>query len=213
VRALAGELATKEGKLDLNLEISYKPQYLFTESVETVREIIFREKISKKMSSVFNLGVLQGKKMNELSGGELQRFNIARCLAKDADVYLIDEPSAYLDVEERISVAKAIKDVMTEKEKTAFVVDHDLLLISYLADSIINFSQKKDMDDLDDSTGESGVLAEASEIRRFEEGVSELLRSLDVTLRKDSESGRPRINKRGSVLDREQKKDGKWVVF
>lgn len=201
VRALAGEISTSSGRLDLDLEVSYKPQYLFSESEETVREIIFKEKINKKMSSVFNLGVLAGKKLKELSGGELQRFSVARCLAKDADVYLIDEPSAYLDVEERISVAKAIKDIMIEKGKTAFVVDHDLLLVSYLADSIINFS------------GESGVLGEASEVRGFEEGISELLKSLDVTLRKDKESGRPRINKRGSVLDRDQKVKGKWAVF
>ncbi|MFH1521585.1 MAG: ribosome biogenesis/translation initiation ATPase RLI, partial [archaeon] len=201
VRALAGEISTSLGKLDLDLDISYKPQYLFSEGEEIVREIIFKEKINKKMSSVFNLGVLAGKKLKELSGGELQRFSVARCLAKNADIYLIDEPSAYLDVEERISVAKAIKDIMIEKGKTAFVVDHDLLLVSYLADSIINFS------------GESGVRGEASEVRGFEEGISELLKSLDVTLRKDKESGRPRINKRGSVLDRDQKIKGKWAIF
>jgi len=201
VRALAGELETLDGKLDLGLDISYKPQYLFTDSDEAVRNICFREKINKKMKSMFNIGVLESKKICELSGGELQRFSVARCLAKDADVYLIDEPSAYLDVEERISVAKAIKDIMVEREKTAFVVDHDLLLVSYLADSIINFS------------GVAGVKGEASEIRNFEEGISLLLESLDVTLRKDKESGRPRINKKGSVLDREQKAKGKWAVF
>jgi ATP-binding cassette subfamily E protein 1 len=201
VRALAGELETSDGKLDLGLDVSYKSQYLFTDSGDVVRDIMFREKIGKKMASVFNLGVLQGKKLNELSGGELQRFSIARCLAKDADVYLIDEPSAYLDVEERISVAKAIKDIMIERGKTAFVVDHDLLLVSYLADSIINFS------------GVGGISGEASEIRGFEEGISSLLESLDITLRKDKESGRPRINKRGSVLDREQKEKGEWVVL
>jgi ATP-binding cassette, sub-family E, member 1 len=201
VRALAGELDTSEGKLDLKLDVSYKPQYLFTDSDETIRDIMFNEKIGKKMASIFNLGVLSGKKLNQLSGGELQRFSIARCLAKDADVYLIDEPSAYLDVEERISVAKAIKEMMVEKERTAFVVDHDLLLVSYLADSVINFG------------GESGIKGEASEIRGFEEGISELLKSLDITLRKDKESGRPRINKHGSVKDREQKSKGKWAVF
>jgi ATP-binding cassette subfamily E protein 1 len=162
---------------------------------------MLKEKIGKKMASVFNLGVLKGKCLKDLSGGELQRFSIARCLAKDADVYLIDEPSAYLDVEERISTAKAINDAMTERGKTAFVVEHDLLLVSYLADSIINFS------------GESGVRGEASEIRGFEEGISELLKSLDVTLRKDEASGRPRINKRGSVKDREQKEKEEWVVL
>ena len=201
VRALAGELDTSEGKLDLDLDISYKPQYLFTDSDEVVREVMFREKINKKIASTFNLGVLQGKKLNELSGGELQRFSVARCLAKEADIYLIDEPSAYLDVEERISVAKSIKDIMVERGKTAFVVDHDLLLVSYLADNIINFG------------GESSVRGEASEIRGFEEGISSLLESLDITLRKDKESGRPRINKKGSFLDREQKAAKKWAVF
>ena len=190
-----------EGKLDLKLDVSYKPQYLFSDSEEMVRDVCFREKIGKKMKSVFNLGVLEGKRICELSGGELQRFSVARCLAKDADIYLIDEPSAYLDVEERIVVAKAIKEIMIEREKTAFVVDHDLLLVSYLADSVINFS------------GESGVRGEASEIRGFEEGISSLLESLDITLRKDSTSGRPRINKKGSVLDREQKAKKQWAVF
>lgn len=90
---------------------------------------------------------------------------------------------------------------MIEKEKTAFVVDHDLLLISYLADSIINFD------------GEPGVTGESSEVKEFEPGISDLLKSLDITLRKDQETGRPRINKRGSVLDREQKQNKEWAKF
>jgi len=204
-RGIPSKVGTKvpslSGKLDLDLEISYKPQYLFTDSEEVVRDIMFKEKINKKLASTFNLGVLQGKKLKELSGGELQRFSVARCLAKDVDIYLIDEPSAYLDVEERISVAKAIKDIMIERGKTAFVVDHDLLLVSYLADSIINFS------------GVAGVKGKASDVKGFEEGVSFLLKDLDVTLRKDAESGRPRINKKGSVLDREQKAAKKLAVF
>ena len=203
VRALAGELEVeqngKKQKLDLDLDVSYKPQYLFTESEEIVRDIIFKEKINKKISSQFNLGVLQSKKIKDLSGGELQRLSIARCVSKDADIYLIDEPSAYLDVEERINVAKVIKDLMVEKEKTAFVIDHDLLLVSYLADSVINF------------TGVSGKSGIANSIVGFEDGISSLLQDLDITLRKEKDSGRPRINKKGSVKDREQKTRGHWV--
>lgn len=205
VKALAGlqdvELNGEIKKLDLDFDVSYKPQYLVGESDELVSSIVRKEKIGKKISSVFNLGVLLNKKLNQLSGGELQRFSIAQCLSKDADVYLIDEPSAYLDVEERISVAKAIKETMVEKQKTAFVVDHDLLLVSYLADSTIVFS------------GEPGKKGETGELQDFEKGISELLKSLDITLRKDKESGRPRINNKGSVLDREQKAKGKWAVF
>ncbi len=205
VRCLTGEHEVEVNgvmkKLNLDLSISYKPQYIDENSNESIRDIIFKEKINKKISSMFNLGVLQQKKINELSGGELQRFSIARCLAKDADVYLLDEPSAYLDVEERISVAKAINEIMIEKEKTAFIVDHDLLLISYVANSIINFD------------GQPGIKGQSSKIKNFETGISDLLKSLDITLRKDPESGRPRINKKGSVLDREQKETGKWVIL
>src|SRR3989344_1635247 len=205
VRALAGETEVlidgEKKRLGLDLKISYKPQYLQGNDETSVREICFKEKITKKLSNVFNLGVLQTKKLSELSGGELQRLSIARCLAKEADIYLIDEPSAYLDVEERINVARAIKDMMVEKERTAFVVDHDLLLVSYLADNIINFK------------GVGGIKGSASKITTFELGVGELLKSLDITLLKDKESGRPRINKKGSVLDRDQKEKEKWVIL
>jgi ATP-binding cassette subfamily E protein 1 len=205
VKALAGleevQADGKRKKLNLDLKISYKPQYIHNNEDYLVLDIIRKEKIDKKTASMFNLEVLSQKKIKELSGGELQRFSLARCLAKEADIYLIDEPSAYLDVEERISAAKAIKEIMTEKQKTAFVVDHDLLLISYLADSIIVF------------LGESGKHGKSSEIMEFEQGISKLLQELDITLRKDKESGRPKINDKGSVLDREQKKEGKWAVF
>jgi len=205
VKAFAGEVDVmvdgKKQKLDLDLKISYKPQYLFTDSGEIIRDVAFKEKINKKLASIFHLEGLMQKKVKELSGGELQRFSIARCLAKDADVYLIDEPSAYLDVEERISCAKSIREIMNEKEKTAFVVDHDLLLVSYLADNLMVFS------------GEPGKHGVASGILEFEDGVTKLLKELDVTLRKDRESGRPRINKKGSVLDREQRAKGEWASF
>ncbi len=205
VKCLAGleevEIQRKKKKLDLDLKMSYKPQYLPSDSEENVREIIIKEKIPKSLSSDFHLEDIYQKKRKNLSGGELQRFSIARCLAKEADIYLIDEPSAYLDVEERISLAKVIKDFMMEKEKICFVVDHDLLLISYLADSIVVFS------------GESGKQGKSSEIFSFEEGISTLLKSLNITLRKDKESGRPRINKKDSVLDREQKEKNKWAIF
>lgn len=191
----------KKQKLNLKIEISYKPQHLFTESNESVKEIILKEKINKKILSLFNINALQSKKLNELSIGELQRLSIARCISKEADVYFFDEPSAYLDVEERISCAKAIKEIITEKEKSAFVVDHDLLLESYLADSIINFD------------GEPGVYGKCSGAVPFQTGLNNLLETLDITLRKDEESGRPKINKKHSVLDRKQKEKKEWAVL
>ena len=138
------------------------------------------------------------RKLSQLSGGELQRLAIAACLAKDADIYLIDEPSAYLDVEERLQAARAIEETVSEKERAAFVVDHDLLFLAYLADSMIVFS------------GKSGEKGQASKPYRIVDGMNEILKQLNITLRRDEETGRPRINKLDSVLDREQRKKGNW---
>lgn len=49
------------------------------------------------------------QEVQNLSGGELQRVALTLCLGKPADVYLIDEPSAYLDSEQRLHAAKVIK--------------------------------------------------------------------------------------------------------
>ena len=53
-----------------------------------------------------------------------------------ADIYLIDEPSAYLDSEQRIVVARVIKRFIMHAKKTAFVVEHDFLMATYLSDRV-----------------------------------------------------------------------------
>jgi ATP-binding cassette subfamily E protein 1 len=200
VKCLVGLLETDQKNIKNKLKIAYKPQYLFSESQETVAEIIKKEKIDKHIISILDLDELMLKSLKQLSGGELQRVAIAACIAKEADVYLIDEPSAYLDVEERLQVAKAIKEKVTEKDRAAFIVDHDLLFLSYLADSIMVFS------------GEPGEDGKASKPYDFSEGINYLLKELDITLRRDEETGRPRINKKGSVLDRKQREEGDWFA-
>ena len=198
MKCLAGILETKEENLKLKLKISYKPQYVEYKGEETVAMIVRKEKINKRIISLLNIEHLLLSKMSNLSGGELQRVAIAACLAKDADIYLLDEPSAYLDVEERLQAARAIREVVGEKERAGFVIDHDLLFLSYLADSLIVFS------------GEPGKRGEASENYSFSEGINILLKQLDITLRKDEETGRPKINKPGSLLDKEQRASGDY---
>ncbi len=205
IKCLAGlediKIGDKKQKINLDLKISYKPQYLFSDSEENVSEVVYKEKIKKEICSLFNLEVIFHRKIKDLSGGELQRFSIARCLSKEADIYFLDEPSAFLDVEERVSLAKTINDYILEKGKTAFVVDHDFLLISYVADSILYFK------------GERGKFGKVEEPKEFIDGISEMLKDLDITLRKDKDSNRPRINKKNSVLDREQKEKKQWVIL
>ena len=76
------------------------------------------------------------QEVQNLSGGELQRVAMALCLGKPADVYLIDEPSAYLDSEQRLVAAKVIKRFILHAKKTGFVVEHDFIMATYLADRV-----------------------------------------------------------------------------
>lgn len=198
VKCIANVLESDQKNLGTKLKISYKPQYIET-SDDLVSVIVKRDKIDKRLITLFSIENLMMKTLKQLSGGELQRLAIASCLAKDADVYMLDEPSAYLDVEERLHAARAIEETIIDKEKAAFVVDHDLLFLTYLADSLIVF------------TGEPGKQGFASKPYELIEGMNVLLKELDITLRKDDESGRPRINKKDSVLDREQRKSGDYI--
>jgi len=132
----------------------------------------------------------------DLSGGELQKVAVAATLAQEADVYILDEPSAYLDVEERLTVARVIRRIVEERGKTAIVVEHDLLLQTFVSDKIMVF------------WGEPAVRGIGLQPTEPRLGLNALLKQLDVTVRRDPESGRPRINKPGSVLDREQRQKG-----
>ncbi|KAK2715993.1 hypothetical protein QYM36_010527 [Artemia franciscana] len=75
-----------------------------------------------------------------LSAGELQRVALVLTLGKPADVYLIDEPLAYLDSEQRLVAAKVIKNFILHTKKTAFVVESEFIMSSYLADRVIVFN-------------------------------------------------------------------------
>jgi len=63
-----------------------------------------------------------------------------------ADIYLIDEPSAYLDSEQRIAAAKVIKRFILHSKKTAFIVEHDFIMATYLADRVIVYEGKPSVD-------------------------------------------------------------------
>jgi len=137
------------------------------------------------------------KKLDELSGGELQRVAIAACLSKDAGLYLLDEPSAYLDAEQRLLISRAIRNFMTEKNTTAIIVDHDLLFLDYISERLMVFD------------GRPAVEGNAKGPYEMEEGMNFFLKDVSITFRRDEISKRPRANKPGSQLDREQKSSGK----
>jgi ATP-binding cassette subfamily E protein 1 len=196
VKILAGVIKTKEEE-ELKLKVAYKPQYL-EPSDELVMSALHRAITYYNIQIIrpLNLQDLFQRKLNELSGGELQRVAIAHCLSQDADIYLMDEPSAYLDVEQRLTVSKVIKDVMFTNGKSAMIVDHDLLFIDYLSDKLLVFD------------GEPAKLGIANSPMTMSSGMNKFLSDLNITFRRDEENFRPRINKEDSQKDREQKNSG-----
>jgi len=199
VRVLAGEIKKDAGKLNENVQVGYKPQYL--ESNDELVMVVLKDAITKYANQIINplnLKPLFEKKLNELSGGELQKVAIAHCLSKDADLFLLDEPSAYLDVEQRLIVTKVIRDYMELQNKSALIVDHDLLFLDYLSDKLLVF---------DGVPAKNGVVKGPFEM---EEGMNMFLKNLGISVRRDQISNMPRINKLGSVKDREQKEKNQY---
>lgn len=188
------------GIVSANIRISYKPQYIHSGEFgdKQVTDILTKAQNDSQLMARLEIEPLLLKKIAELSGGELQRVMIAKCLAEDADLYLLDEPAAYLDAEQRIAVSKLLRERMDMHGKTALVVDHDLLLIDYVSDMLMVFE------------GEPAIKGEAKGPFSMEDGMNSFLRSLNVTLRRDKDSNRPRINSPDSRLDREQKAEGKY---
>jgi ATP-binding cassette subfamily E protein 1 len=203
-----GKVLGNKPQLSSTLVISYKPQYIRTENYpETVQETLLKgdpEALTpgsfpfEEVIRPLGLFKLRERRTSSLSGGELQKVAVAYCLLRKADVYLLDEPSAYLDVEERLAVARVIRRIIETRKVTAFVVDHDVSLIDYVVKRVMVFD------------GEPGVYGVASGPFDLRDGMNRFLSSIQVTFRRDVHSGRPRINKPGSYLDREQKRIGEY---
>ncbi|MFV2014096.1 MAG: ATP-binding cassette domain-containing protein, partial [Candidatus Heimdallarchaeota archaeon] len=193
---------------ELVLQISYKPQYINSESYDTVEQVLTRANPASARSSFFKtelirpLGLesLLSHGVDTLSGGELQRLGIASCLAKEADLYLIDEPSAFISAEDRVMVGKTIRRMIMHRRAAGFVIEHDLMLQSYVSDRIIHF------------TGEPGIKGHASSPLSTREGMNSFLKLQNVTFRRDNNTGRPRVNKPNSKRDLTQKSSGQFYL-
>jgi ATP-binding cassette subfamily E protein 1 len=211
IKLLAGiEKPTKGKAIDIKeFTISYKPQYISTNysgSVQSLLMSIAKEKFEeenfiKDVIEPLHLVKLFDRPLGVLSGGELQRVAIAACLARNAHIYLIDEPSAYLDIEERIAVAKAIRKTVEDNEAFAFVVEHDLVAQDFIADKLMIFD------------GEPGLIGVANSPVSLREGMNKFLAKMDITFRRDPETGRPRVNKPESKVDKMQKDLGEYYYI
>jgi ATP-binding cassette subfamily E protein 1 len=147
----------------------------------------------KRLINSLKLEQIRERKINELSGGEMQRVAIGRCLLSDADIYLLDEPSAFLDVEMRLQVAQLLRKSIEELKKSGFVVEHDIITQDFIADSIMVFE------------GNPGLLGKANPPQNLRDGFNSFLKIMGITFRRDSVTKRPRVNKLGSSKDTHQK--------
>jgi ATP-binding cassette subfamily E protein 1 len=206
VKILAGlEEPDDGGKFD-QLEVSYKPQYISTEYEGTVQLLLMSIAKENFSSSWYKTEILQPLKIEqlldrnvaELSGGELQKVAIAACLSHEAELFLLDEPSAYLDVEERLNMARTIRRVVENHHVTAFVVEHDVVTQDFIADHLMVFS------------GEPGVKGMAHLPTTMRKGMNAFLKEMEVTFRRDPATRRPRVNKEDSKLDKLQKQIGEY---
>ncbi|MFL2941920.1 MAG: ribosome biogenesis/translation initiation ATPase RLI [Candidatus Poseidoniales archaeon] len=199
VKILAGDLVPDNGKIESDITVSYKPQYIEMKEGVIVEDLLrsvegFDEHILEiDLNRPLKLEPLMKRELHTLSGGELQRVAIAECLLKEADLYLLDEPSAYLDANQRMVTAKTIRKSMENRGKSALVVDHDVYFIDYISDGLLCFG------------GEPGMNGIVEGPYNMREGMNRFLEKVDVTFRRDKNTHRPRVNKPGSRLDREQK--------
>lgn len=206
VKVLAG-IENPDGKQKLGkLSVSYKPQYIAPDYEGTVQELLISVAKENYASSWYKTEILQplrvgpllDRNVMELSGGELQKTAIAACLSRKADLFLLDEPSAYLDVEERLNMAKTIRRITEAHSVTAFVVEHDVVTQDFLADRMMVF------------TGEPGLEGIANPPTSLREGMNTFLKEMNVTFRRDLITRRPRVNKEDSQMDLFQKDSGEY---
>jgi len=204
-KLLAGELEPTGGALDFELDISYKPQYI--DIAQPMRVDVFLQSITDQFGTSYwdteiaqplQLERIIEQHLEDLSGGERQRVAIAACLSEDADLYLLDEPSAHLDVEQRVQATRAIRRYAERQDATVMVIDHDIYMIDLLADRLQVFE------------GEPAAHGHATPPQEMRSGMNEFLSNLGVTFRRDERTKRPRVNKPGSQKDKQQRKDGEY---
>ena len=181
IRLLAGLIQADDGARVPEMRVSYKPQTVSPKFEGTVRQLLQKKIMESFMHPQFNTDVIKplsiegiiDQEVQHLSGGEIQRVAIILALGAPAEIYLIDEPSAYvflyfspfcgycphscsgiyncikslinltstccryLDAEQRLIAARVIKRFILHTRKSAFIVEHDFIMATYMADKVV----------------------------------------------------------------------------
>ena len=186
--------------------MGYKPQFvqkvdmIVGDAMASIKPDYMSDAETMEILNKLEINRLFNKNINNLSGGELQKLAIATTLMSGADLLVFDEPSANLDIEDRLQVMSIISAFVSSKRKGAIVVDHDITFLDSVCYKSILFS------------GEGGLRGMTDEIKDTGAAINEFLKMNDITMRRDPDTGRPRINQRGSRLDSEQRKNKTFFI-
>ena len=209
MKMIAGEVKSDSGSVDKKIKIAYKPQYLTNDIEIDVISVLNKanegavegSQEEEQIVDPLKIKKLYNKSIKNLSGGELQKVAVATCLLQKVDMYALDEPSAFLDVEDRIVVAKFLQKFIRSYGKSAIIIDHDLQLLDLVSDSMVIFE------------GKSGINGSASAPLSKKDAMNKFLKSLNITFRRDEKSSRPRVNKEDSRLDKMQKESSNFYYL
>jgi len=206
MKMIAGVEKPDSGEINKKIKIAYKPQYLTNDIDVEVVDLLEKANGGPIQGSTeeeqiidpLKIKKLYNKSVKNLSGGELQKVAVVSCLLQKVDVFALDEPSAFLDVEDRIAIAKFIQRFVRSYKKSAIIIDHDLQLMDLISDSMVIFE------------GTSGIKGHATSPLSKTDAMNRFLKSLEITFRRDEKSLRPRVNKSDSRLDKTQKDSGNF---
>jgi iron complex transport system ATP-binding protein len=164
IKIIANLLLPQEGNCFLNKKkynsyknqefyklVSYVPQNISVTYPFTVYELVMMGRapnlssfgipkdidvqIVEEKLKIMDIWNLRNKTIDKLSGGELQRVLIARALAQNTDVILLDEPSSFLDYRHQVEIFKVLIE-LNKAGKIIVLISHDLNLLSCYADKL-----------------------------------------------------------------------------
>ena len=93
--------------------------------------------------NLFELNDLKNRKCYELSDGQLQRVLIARAMAQDTPIILLDEPTTHLDLYHKVQIFKLLKQLVKQHQKTILFTSHEIDLAIQLCDKILLLDGKE----------------------------------------------------------------------
>lgn len=151
---LDGEDVSGMGLMDVARKMAFVPNHVTMTFRTSVSEAVLMGRfphaqwstsdedldIVDSVLSCMKLQELAGKDISELSSGQLQRVMIARGLAQQPEILILDEPTSNLDVKNQMDVMRFLKDYARENGIVVLMVCHDLNITAAFADRIIMMS-------------------------------------------------------------------------